>query len=75
MAKVRQVLGHVSVEIALRRRVCHRNRSKHSIPKGDACLVIRDPSTGNSKNYCAKCAEPILDRADEDLEDLREQLS
>lgn len=74
MAKVRQVLGHVSVEVAQRRRVCHRNRRQHSIAKDVACLVVRDPATGNSKNYCFRCAEAILDRAEDDLEALRAEL-
>ncbi len=75
MPKIRQILGHVSIEHAQRKRICHRNRKKHSVPKGTACLVIRDPASGSSKNYCQSCALAILDIAADDLQDLREQLS
>ena len=36
MPKVRRVLGACTVEIAQRRRICHRDRKNHSIPKGAA---------------------------------------
>lgn len=71
MAKVREVLGHVSVETAKGKRICHRNRQSHSIAKGEACLVIREPASGGSKNYCGACAAAILDRAIRDLSALR----
>lgn len=72
MAKVRRVLGACSIETAKRRRVCHRNRKKHSIPMGTCCLVIKDPVSGGSKNYCPDCAMAILDTAADDLEQLRQ---
>lgn len=73
MPKVREVLGHVSVETAERRRVCHRNR-EHTIAKDEACLVIREPASSGSKNYCRVCAGPILAQAAQDLADLRAAL-
>lgn len=72
MAKVRRVLGACSIETARRRRLCHRNRRKHSIPMGTSCLVIKDPVSGGSKNYCPECAMEILDMAADDLEELRQ---
>lgn len=66
MAQVRDVLGHVSVEEAQRRRACHRNRKKHSIEKGESCLVISDEN-GGAKNYCVVCAADILKKARENL--------
>lgn len=75
MGKVRQVLNGVSVEEAKRQRICHHNRKKHSVSKGEACLVIRDPSTGGSKNYCIECGNEILDVASTDLDALRADLN
>jgi hypothetical protein len=67
MAKVRQLLNTATIEVAKRRRICHRNRRKHSVAPGEPCLVLKDPSSGNSKNYCVECATAILDRAQTDL--------
>lgn len=75
MAKVREVLGHVSVETTKRKRVCHRNRRSHSIAKGEVCLVLREPASGGSKNYCVACAAAILQRAEADLERLHKGLA
>jgi hypothetical protein len=75
MAKVRQLFNMASVETAKRRRICHHNRRKHSIAAGDRCLVLKDPSSGASKNYCVECAAQIFDRADADLAALRGALT
>jgi hypothetical protein len=74
MPKVRDVLTHVSVETADRRRICHRNRNEHSIAKGNVCLVIKDAATGGKKNYCTECAEPILTDAQSRVAELLSQL-
>ena len=74
MAKVREILGHVSVETAKGKRICHRNRRSHSIAKGEVFLAIRDPASGGSKNYCVACAAPILAQAGGDLERLRREV-
>ena len=42
MPQVRRVLGACTVEIAQRLRICSRDRKNHPIPKGTACLVIKD---------------------------------
>jgi hypothetical protein len=73
--QIRRVLGACSIETAQRRRVCHRDRKHHSIEKDTMCLVIKDPVTGGSKNYCPQCALAILDQAADDLQGLRDQLS
>jgi hypothetical protein len=75
MPKVRRVLGACTVEIAQRRRICHRDRKNHSIPKGAACLVIKDAASAGSKSYCPQCALAILDQAADDLQALRARLS
>ena len=59
MRAPRDVLKHVCVEIAERRRKCHRDK-KHSISKGEKCLVVAEGSFGGAKNYCTQCAAPIL---------------
>ena len=75
MAKVRQLLGRATIETAQRRRICHRNRTKHLIAAGENCLVVVDSGgTGASKNYCALCAAAMLDCAQADLDDLRSGL-
>ncbi len=75
MAKIRQLFNAASVETAKRRRVCHHNRRKHEVLAGEKCLVLRDAGTGGSKNYCVECGTAILDRAGEDLDALRKDLS
>lgn len=75
MAKTRQLLNGASVEMAKRRRICHHNRNKHSIAANTKCLVVKDPASGGSKNYCAQCAADILARAETDLVALRVELS
>jgi hypothetical protein len=63
------------VETAARKRICHHNRKKHEITGGTECLVVKDPASGGSRNYCPECAAEILDRAEEDISALRAQLS
>jgi hypothetical protein len=74
MAKVRQLFNTATIKVAKRRRICHRNRRKHSITAGQPCLVLKDPASGISRNYCVECATAILDRAQTDLDALREEL-
>ena len=75
MPQIRRVLGTCTIETAQRRRVCHRDRNHHSIERGSPCLVVKDPVSGGSKNYCAKCALAILDQAADDLDKLRDGLA
>lgn len=75
MPQVRRVLGACGIETAQRRRVCHRDRKRHSIERGTPCLVVKDPVSGGSKNYCPECAMAILDQAADDLQTLRDGLA
>lgn len=75
MAKVRQLLSTTSVEVARRQRICHHDRKHHSIAAGTKALVVRDPASGGSKNYCPDCAEQIFVRLEVDLAALRAELS
>jgi hypothetical protein len=63
MPRVRDVLGHVSVEVGDKQRKCHRSRGKHAIPAGTAHLAVTGGPFGARKNYCPKCAKPILSAA------------
>lgn len=74
MSKVTQVLKHVSVPTAGAKRMCHRARTKHSIAKGEQFLLVKD-GQGGYRNFCPECAEPILDKAQDDLDLLRAQLN
>ena len=75
MPKVRDVLVHVSVEMAKAKRKCHRKPEQHSMQKGEVCLVIKDSATGGSKNYCPECAEPILNAAKTRIAELENALA
>ena len=74
MPKIRDILSHVSVEVAKARRICHRNRKEHSISKDTPCLVIRDAATGGGKNYCPACAPAILGQAKVRIAEMEKQI-
>lgn len=75
MPKVRDVLTHVAVETAKRKRICHREKKEgYSIEGGTRCLVIKD-ATGGAKNYCPDHAKEILDAAETRLSSLRAELN
>jgi hypothetical protein len=67
MAQVKRILLHIAVELAERKRTCHRNRRKHIITKGTAHLAIFEGPRGTRRNYCPECAGPILNLAQADL--------
>ncbi len=75
MAKVRQLLQSASIEVAIRHRICHHNRKQHSIAANTKALVIKDPASGASKNYCPECAEQMFVHVEVDLAALRTELS
>ena len=74
MPKVRDILNHASVEVASRKRLCHRKRNDHSVLAGQPCLVIKDMATMGSKNYCASCATEILELAKTRIAGLEQEL-
>jgi hypothetical protein len=71
MAKVRDILVHVSVETAVRRRKCHR-KQEHHVLAGHVCLVIKQGLA--SKNYCHQCGNEILEAATTRLAAIQLQL-
>lgn len=68
MAAVKNVLKHVSTEVAGRRRKCY-HTSKHEILKGETCLVVRDGPQSQT-TYCADCAVAIIAKAGQSLSEL-----
>lgn len=75
MPQIRAVLGHVSLETALGKRICSRHRTgkeKHDIHKGELCLVVR--GIPSDLNYCVESAMDILQKAENDLINLRNSL-
>jgi hypothetical protein len=75
MAKVRQLLHAADIEVAVRRRICHHNRKQHSIAASTKALVVKDPASGATKNYCPECAEQMFVQVERDLATLRTKLS
>ena len=62
MAAVRDIISHIEIETATRKRICHHNRKDHNITAGEKCLVISEQS-GSSKNYCYSYGVAILTKA------------
>lgn len=61
MPKIRDILGHVSVETAQRKRCCQ--RSSQPIVMGESCLVIKTGPMNSPQSYKTESAKQILDRA------------
>lgn len=74
MAKIRDILIHVSVGGAIRSRKCHRS-SKHRVQAGESFLLVREAHSLGSKNYCKNCAREILSLAKSKLEEIMQRLS
>lgn len=68
MPAVKNILKHVSTEVAGRKRKCYR-KDAHIILKGQPCLVVRDGPQSQT-TYCPVCAAEILARAEQMLIDL-----
>lgn len=73
MAKIKDILVHVFVEVAVKKRKCHRSAGKHGIRGGDSCLVVR--AGLSRRNYCRECAGPILDLAGARLTEIRQAVT
>lgn len=68
MAAVKNVLKHLSTEVAGRKRKCYHSK-KHEILKGETCLVVHDGPQSQTA-YCAACAADILAKAGRSLSEL-----
>ena len=71
MPKLKRLLMSACFEIAQRRRHCSRNKG-HEICQGEKCLVIKENMTKH--NYCLECTALILQKAQEDLSGLLNEL-
>lgn len=74
MPQIRKVLGHVKVEVAEKKRKCHRDSKCAGISKGERCLAIYEGVPATRKNYCPEHAKPILAIAGGQLKTLNETL-
>jgi hypothetical protein len=62
MPKIRDILVHVSVEVAQRQRKCRRDKTR-IIVKGEHCLVVKTNPTNDDYSYSREHAKPMLDLA------------
>jgi hypothetical protein len=74
MAKVRDLLLHVSIETAERRRKCHRKPAEHAILHGAVCLVVKGGPRNAPKNYCVECAGTMIAAAEQKLAKISAEL-
>jgi hypothetical protein len=74
MAQIRDIVIHVSSDVASRKRKCHRSK-KHSIPGSYLFLSVRESNGLGSKNYCSVCANEILSQAIKKLQDIQAKLN
>lgn len=75
MAKIRDLLVHVSAERAKGLRKCSRNKKKHQIQKGEICLCVKSGPRNRPMSYCAACAEEMLKIADAKLKSIATELN
>lgn len=73
MAAIKSLLIRLDVETASKKRLCHRNRKKHSVSAGEVCLVTID-DMGGKKNYCKICYATMLNKAQSDLDGIKRRL-
>ena len=73
MPAVKDVMRHVTIEVAGKKRKCYRQPNKHLIVKGESCLVVTDGPQDRS-TYCVTCAVEILQLAQSRLADLSQDI-
>lgn len=73
MPAVKDVMRHVTIEVAGRKRKCYRQPEKHVIVKGERCLVVVDGAHDRS-TYCVTCGVEILQLARSRLNDLTQSM-
>ena len=73
MPAVKDVMRHVTIEVAGKKRKCYRQPNKHVIIKGERCLVVADGPQDRS-TYCVCCAAEILQLAQSRLTDLSQDM-
>jgi hypothetical protein len=70
MRPPRDIIKHVTVEVAKGGRKCHRTR-EHRIAIGEKCIVVQEGAFSGSKNYCVSCGLEIVVAAEARLISLR----
>lgn len=73
MAKIRQLLKHVSIGRAPKVQTCQRNAG-HQIAAGDWCVLIRDEGMPYKRVYCRDCALPMFKQCASNLREYRDVL-
>jgi hypothetical protein len=73
MPAVKDVMRHITIEVAGKKRKCYRQPSKHVIAKGERCLVVADGPQDRS-TYCVTCACEILRLAQVRLTHLSQEM-
>lgn len=73
MPAVKDVMRHVTIEVAGRQRKCYRHPRKHLIMKGERCLVVAAGPQDRS-TYCVECAWEILQLAQRRLDNLSQRI-
>jgi len=75
MARIKSVLQRLEVRPAGRLSHCSHKKS-HEIRKGEPRFVVkaRGPAAGE-KGYCAACAKAMIEKAQDDLNQLDSKLS
>ena len=71
--RIRGLLNHVKIETAIGTRECGHS-SIHKITKGQVHLAVYSGQPKHRDNYCRDCAKPILDRAQQQLDQIRSQI-
>jgi hypothetical protein len=71
MPATRNILGHVEIQTAKKKRKCHTN-SSHEILPGQKHLAIE--TNGTRENVCLDCAPKVLNVASEYLKLLSTEL-
>ena len=74
MPAVKDVVRHLTTEVAGRRRKCYRQPLKHTILKGEICLTVKD-GPQQTRTYCQACAREIIELAQGRLSELALKLS
>lgn len=66
--------GKPKVVEAKGKRTCKRGGCGKEIPKGAMCVEVAIPGTMGARSFCLECADEIIQKSREDLDDLEKQL-
>ncbi len=66
--------GKPEVVEAKGRRTCKRGGCGQKIEKGTMCVEVAKPGTMGSRTFCIECANEIIQKTRDDLDNLEKQL-